>query len=391
MALNVLMISAYPLQQGKVVGGIESVVSTLAPALAEQDGIRRVTICCTHLAQKTVERVEINDKLHIVYAPAQKRLGVMTRSIQDVMTAKRVAAYVQPDIVHGQEIGWRGDVATQVSPNSVITVHGLLHKETALSAKVKLKEKVRLGFVEGMVQRVLSRAKVTISISKYDSAEIAGMVKGHHVYIPNPIAPLFFEQPMVAVPSQPKLVFAGVQTPRKNIEGLLHAFALTLKHVPNAKLAIVGPSGSPEYTQKIKDLATSLMLNDHVDFVGMVENDRLVAEIQSSRALVMFSHEETLPTILAQAMTMGKPVVGPRVGGIPEMIQDGVNGFIVERDDRQALAERLAILLRSPDLCRQMGEAGYDFARQNYEPKAVAKKTVDAYNLVHVMPAKRHF
>ena len=238
--LRIVMVSPYPVKLGMVVGGIEAVASTLAPAIAALDAVEHVTVLCFHHGEVPVHNVVINDKLEVRYLRGQDRLGVITRSILEVRQTRRIVAKLQPHIVHGQEIGWRGDVATQSSPNSVVTVHGLVHRETALAVGTNVIDKLRVGLVENMVKRVLARAKVTISISGYDAAAIGSLVRGHHVHIPNPINPLFLTQPVMPTTEQ-RVLFAGVHVPRKNIEGLLDAFALALKQAPDAQLVLVGP------------------------------------------------------------------------------------------------------------------------------------------------------
>ena len=381
MGLKIVMVTPYPFKPGMVVGGIESVASSLVPALAAQDSVEKVTVLRFHHGEVPVHTRTDNEKLEIRYLRGQSRLGVLTRSILEVRQARRVVAELQPDIVHGQEIAWRGDVATQASPQSVVTVHGIIHHETKLSAETRLKDRLRLGLVEGMVKRVLTSAKVVISTSEYDSRLLVDMIKGQRVIIPNPTEPAFFEL-APSGPTEPRLLFAGVLMPRKNMEGILRAFAQAQKQVPGAKLAVVGPHRDPNYAQSIRDLAQQLGLNQHVEFIGHVDNDQLRAEIKQARALVMFSREETAPTILSQAMAAGKPAVASNVGGIPEMIRANESGFLVESEDEKALAEGMVMLLKDQDGALRMGALAHEIAVQRSEPNTVARRTVEAYRMV---------
>jgi len=134
-----------------------------------------------------------------------------------------------------------------------------------------------------------------------------------------------------------------------------------------------------EYGQKVRDRVIELGLSGNVDMVGLVDNDRLQHEIASARAVVLFSHEETAPTVIAQAMAAGKPVVASRVGGVPDMVSDGETGFVVDSDDECALAQRLEKLLEDQDLCHDMGRRGHAVALNRFTPDAVAQRTVEAY------------
>jgi glycosyltransferase involved in cell wall biosynthesis len=386
--IQLLMIGPYPHEAGKVVGGIEAVVSALAPALAAQEQIARVTVLSFHHGETATRTERVSDKLDVRFLPGQRRLRLLSRSFMDVLQARRVIAELGVNVVHGHGIGRSGDTAIQLLPASVITVHGLVHREAQL-AEGSLKARVRSRFVASAVRRVLRDARVVISISDYDARALEGLVRGRRVSIANPIAAPFFAD---APPSDAShVLFAGVLGRRKNMEGLLNGFALVRRRVPGARLLVLGPAPDRQYAGEIRALVRRLGLDDAVEFAGHVENERLVRELHACGMVVLFSHEETAPTILAQAMAAGKPVVASRVGGIPEMVADGQSGFLVNPGDERALAERLVELIESPELRRRFGENGRVLARQRYEAAAVARQTVEAYQLalspVHTLGA----
>ncbi len=377
--IHILMIGPYPLEPGKVVGGIEAVTSALVPALAAQEQVAKVTMLCFRQDIAAARREQVSEKLQVLHVKGQQKLRLISRSLFNVWQARRLMAELQPDIVHGHGIGRQADVTIQLTNSPEITVHGLVHREAALLNDQSLKGQFRRRVVEQTVERILSQARVVISISDYDARSLAGMIRGQRVSVPNPIAAEFF----AAGPSfeGSDVLFAGVLSPRKNPEGLLNAFAKVRQRIPTARLVIVGPQPNPTYTQKIREQVHTLQLDDAVTFVGHVENDELIARLRACAVLALFSHEETSPTIIAQALALGKPVVASRVGGIGEMITDGETGYLVDPGDEHALADRLALLLESPRLRRLMGSAGHDIACSRYESGAVARRTIDAYQL----------
>ena len=379
MGLKVLMIGAYPLEPGMVHGGIESVTSALVPALAAQDAIDHVAVLRFHHGEASTDYRRVGPKFEVYYVRTLNRLRLITGYFLYVRKARKLVAALKPDIVHGQGLD-HGDVAQKCSPNSVVTVHGLPHVEIRRSARIEFREKLRLKPIEALVRRVLRRTKVVISISNYDTQELGGMIHGTPVSIANPTGLEFFAL-APSRPSEPRLLFAGVLTPRKNVVGLLNSFAQVRQAVPEARLIMVGPHPDPDYAQTVQDRVTSLALGDSVDIVGFVDNDRLRHEIATARAVVLFSREETAPTIIAQAMAAGKPVVASRVGGVPEMVNDGESGFVVESEDETALAERMLTLLNDQDLCLRMGARGHELALARFNPEAVARQTVEAYRI----------
>src|SRR5574337_13803 len=374
------MIGAYPLEPGMVHGGIESVTSVLVPALAAQDDIDNVAVLRFHHGDASTDYRRAGPKVEVYYVRGQDRLRAITGSFLDVRKARKLVAEFKPDIVHGQDIGWNADIAVKCSPNSVITAHGLPHVEIRLSARMKFRDKLRVKPIDALLRRVLRRAKVVISISKYDTQELGRLIQGTPVSIANPIGLEFFAL-APSRPSEPRLLFAGVLLPRKNVVGLLNAFAQVRQAVTEARLIVVGPHPDPDYAQTVQGRVTTLALGDSVDILGFVDNDRLLHEIASARAVVLFSREETAPTIIAQAMAAGKPVVASRVGGVPEIINDGESGFVVESEDETALAERMLTLLNDPDLCLRMGARGHELALCRFNPDAVARQTVEAYRI----------
>jgi glycosyltransferase involved in cell wall biosynthesis len=372
------MIGAYPLEPGIVNGGIESVTSTLVPALAACDEIEKVTVLRFHDGEATTDYRREGPKVEVYYLKGQRRFRTITRSLLDTRKVRRLVAELEPDVVHGQEIGWFGDIAVRCSPNSVVTVHGMPHIEIRMQARSSLRHTLRVIPVDRMVKRVLARARVVISISDYDAIQLRSMVRGSRISIANPAGAEFFALAPPR-PTEQRLLFAGVLTPRKNPLGLLNAFAKVRSTCPAARLVIAGARKDEEYAARVTARVDELGLADAVEVAGQLDNQRLLREIAAARAVVLFSYQETAPTIIAQAMAAGKPVVATRVGGVAEMVVDGHSGFLVEPDDEDALANSLTTLLQDQSMSLDMGRYAQRHAQLRFTPEAVARSTVAAY------------
>jgi glycosyltransferase involved in cell wall biosynthesis len=380
VGIKVLMMGAYPLEPGVVRGGIESATSTLVPALAERDDVDCVTVLRFHNGDAATDYRREGPKVEVFYLRSQGRLRTISRSFLDVRKARRLAAQLNPDVVHGQEIGVYGDIAMRCSPNCAVTVHGITLADASADAldDSSLSGRLRDKLIRNLERRVLRRAKVVISISKYDADMLDVPIQGTRVSIPNATAPEFFAL-APSGPTEPRLLFAGVFTPRKNPAGLVDAFARVRMTVPEARLSLIGPQPDANYAKLVRDRVTDLGLQDSVDIVDQVDNERLRHEIATARAVVLFSRQETLPTIIAQAMAAGKPVLASRVGGVPEMVGDCETGFLVESDDEATLADRMAKLLVDQDLSLRLGQRGHEVALERFTAAAVAEMTVEAY------------
>ncbi len=380
MGIKVLMMGAYPLEPGVVRGGIESATSTLVPALAERDDVDSVTVLRFHNGDALTDYRREGPKVEVHYLRSQGRLRTLSRSFLDLRKARRLIAQLNPDVVHGQEIGLYGDIAQRCSPNCAVTVHGITFTDTSVDTldNSTLQSRLRDRLIRNLEMRVLRRAKVVISISKYDAEVLDVPIQGTRVSIPNATAEEFFAL-APSGPTEPRLLFAGVFTRRKNPLGLVNAFAQVRMAVPEARLALIGPQPDATYAKLVRDRVTALGLSDSVDIVDWVGNDRMRDEIAAARAVVLFSRQETSPTILAQAMAAGKPVVASRVGGVQEMVDDGETGFLVDSEDEAALADRMVKLLADQELCLRMGQRGHEVALERFTAAAVAEMTVDAY------------
>ena len=95
--------------------------------------------------------------------------------------------------------------------------------------------------------------------------------------------------------------------------------------------------------------------------------------------LVQPSRADNLPLSILEAMAAGLPVVGSRVGGIPELIVDGVTGFVVEPESPRALADALERLAASPELRKELGGKGAERVAEHFSSEQVARRMVALY------------
>lgn len=146
------------------------------------------------------------------------------------------------------------------------------------------------------------------------------------------------------------LLFAGVLAPVKGIEVLLDAFARVVDRHPQARVTIAGRPESARYLRHLKQRAGELGLADRVVFEGEVPAPQLAHLMGRARGLVLPSYSEGLSRVLIEGMLRGTPAISSRVGGIPEIIHDGENGYLVPPGDAQRLAEAIAKLFADPDI-----------------------------------------
>ena len=146
--------------------------------------------------------------------------------------------------------------------------------------------------------------------------------------------------------------------PVKGVLTLLDAAASTISAVPRAYFLLVGDGPHlPAYRER----AAALGIADRVIFTGVISNPTSQGIFEASDVYCQPSlWQEACPLAVLEAMSFGLPVVASRIGGLPELVRDGLTGFLFAPGDAQAMAERLIELAGDLALRRSMGEAGYE-------------------------------
>lgn len=163
-------------------------------------------------------------------------------------------------------------------------------------------------------------------------------------------------------PDSERILYAGVLTPLKGVHRLIDAFALIAGEFPQSRLLIVGRRQNKAYAEKLRRQVARLDLEDRVEFMSAIAQAELAALMASAAVVVLPSASEGLGRVIIEAMAATTPVIGTDVGGIPDLIEDGVTGFLVPPNDERALAQRLRWILENPRQARAMGQAGRAFA-----------------------------
>ena len=134
-------------------------------------------------------------------------------------------------------------------------------------------------------------------------------------------------------------------------------------------------AGDGEMRGDIENFIHVCGLADHVRITGWLDGDEVRREIASARGLVVPSFAEGLPVVISEAMALGRPVIATFVGGIPEVVLPGVNGWLVPAGSVEALADAMEeALARSPADLAQMGNAAYGrFLEAHTVEREVAK------------------
>jgi glycosyltransferase involved in cell wall biosynthesis len=162
--------------------------------------------------------------------------------------------------------------------------------------------------------------------------------------------------------------------PQKGLQYLLRAAPEVLREFPTALFVIVGDG--PE-RQALEVEASSLGVQDAVCFLGVRED---IPELLSSMdVLAIPSLDEGLPMAMLEAMAAGRAVVASRVGGIPRVIQDRVNGIMVSPGDVSTLAATLREVLKRGELRAALGQRARETVESRFSAASMARQYLEVY------------
>jgi glycosyltransferase involved in cell wall biosynthesis len=184
--------------------------------------------------------------------------------------------------------------------------------------------------------------------------------------------------------TQPVIGIVGQLTPRKGQLELIEGFARVTRKVPDVILLIVGEAlfnRDEEYAEELKSAAATLGIAQHVRFLG--PRDDVPALMQGLDVLVVNSHEEPFALTVLEGLASGTAVLATAVGGTPEMIRHGDNGWLVNRRDQDDLVSGMLTLLRDENLRRQMGSNGRRDAIQRFSIDRFMTEVLALYGAVY--------
>ena len=230
--------------------------------------------------------------------------------------------------------------------------------------------------MDGSGRRNFRRVNAFVSISRVvtESAVRAGIARERVHEIPN-----FVEQRPEGAPSplpaEPAIGIFGRVTNWKGQKEFLRAAIQVLDQFPDLRVYVVGDAsdGDPKYFDECVAIARNSAYPRNFEFTGRVSD---VAAYYRKCSVVV--HASTWPEpfgmVLIEAMAEGRPVIASVHGAAPEIVEDGVDGFIVDPKKPHEMATRISELLRNPRVIQIMGERGHQKVRDRFAPHAAAKE-----------------
>ena len=234
--------------------------------------------------------------------------------------------------------------------------------------------------IKNIATMVVKRADVLRAISNQTKKDLyrAACEKKIIVFPTWTDIEIFLEEGNKKDKKENQVLFVGSITKVKGIHYLIEAFAKIEKAFPHVRLLIVGGILDCNYYKFLKQLTASYGLEDKVDFMPHLPQKDLAKLMSKSLVLVLPSVSEGLPRVLIESLAAGTPVIASNVGGIPDVVDDGVDGFLFEKGKIEELAEKIKFFLEDKNRSYSFGERGRQKVLKLFSPE----KYVEGYRKI---------
>jgi glycosyltransferase involved in cell wall biosynthesis len=305
--------------------------------------------------------------------PGNLRLTLAT--LGDFAGCARVIRRFKPDVVHVHTASfwswWRSSLylllARQMKVKTILHVHNAIDRfyfqESGLAGRLMIRRSLRLPdcviTLSQGIKAIVGRLTPRPIIPVYNGIDVQSFIN-HKVF-----APPF------------KVLFAGFVGHEKGVPDLLAALRASGLRPSEMVLTIMGRG----QVEQMAGLATQYGLDGQVNFTGQVSEAEKQALFKSYHILALPSYGEGQPIVILEGMASGMAILSTRVGSIPEVVQEGVNGCLVQAGDVAGLARGLR-QLASAHVLQAMGRTNEAEARAKYDYGRVLEDVVRVYQSV---------
>jgi len=306
------------------------------------------------------ESVETGVSVHRVSFANLKFVGFLLFCLGMVSRLKKI----DPDIVHiqGFWIAWFGLLAKLLKSPYIVWSHGYawtqMYLPPACSARVTtiaLKHADAIIALSDHMKEEIQRAWPR------DIPNISVIPNGINLHEFGTVSRNTARRCLGIDEDDSVILYVGRLHSAKGLPYLVEAINLLRQKEPRAHLMLVGEGTERE---KLELLVDSLDLSTRVRFLGRVEHEKIQGFLAASDVFVLPSLREGLPLVLLEAMAAELPIVATDVGGIPSIIEDQTNGFLVKPRDAAQIADKLALILNNPLLRRSISQNNREKVQQ---------------------------
>jgi glycosyltransferase involved in cell wall biosynthesis len=330
-------------------------------------------VSCTQQPMESPETLASNIYFHSLHVP---KIGWLRTGYQGCIRAVRRKLHeLQPDIVHGQGTERECAISAVFSgfPN-VLTVHGNMR----LISRINRARPLSYGWLAARLEGLtIPRSNGVVCITRYTRDAVQDLARRTWL-APNAVDQSFFALSPAPV-APPEIVVIGHIIPRKNQNRFIQALD-GLAAEQSFKVVFFGmASKADSYANEFFRL---LKTRPWCEYRGMASRTELRLAFSKAALMVLPSLEDNCPMTVLEAMAAGVPVLAARVGGVPELIEDGQTGLLCDPLEAASLASGVKRLLADAPLATRIAAKAKVAALQQFHPQVIARRHVEIYKEV---------
>jgi glycosyltransferase involved in cell wall biosynthesis len=253
--------------------------------------------------------------------------------------------------------------------------------EGYIPARAPLWKRMAFRFINQPLTGVISiseyNAKSMRARDTYPAGRIRRIFNGVRVPDPGGRCPDTFRERYAIPRGRSVILQVGSIIPEKGVGDLIEAARLVLEKNDSAQFVFVGDGEGLEHFRE-----QARPLGDHITWTGLVARPISEGVYHAAEVVCQASRwQEAFGWVIAEAMSVSRPVVATDAGGIPELVEDGVTGFLVPRRDTAALADRILRLLADPVLRGRFGANGRRAVEQNFDIRDIVAQYLEMFGV----------
>jgi glycosyltransferase involved in cell wall biosynthesis len=362
-------------EYGKPIPYFGSAPEALLQGFALLPEIEVHVISCARESMRSPAQVASNIFFHSLHVP---KLGWMRTAYQGCIRAvRRKLRQIQPNLVHGQ--GTERDCALSAISSgypNLVTIHGNMR----LIAQLNKARPFSFLWLAARLERfTIPRTDGVVCITEYTRQAVAPLARKTWV-VPNAVDASFFEirpQPPPHAPA--RILCVGLICPRKNQNAFIRALDPLSAKRPIELLFLGQAQPGQAYDDEFLELVRGRPWCRHG---GFADREELKRQLQQTAVVALPSLEDNCPMVVLEAMAAGVPVAAARVGGVPDLVEEGRSGFLFDPLDPNSMRAAVEKVLADSATALGIAAQARRIAQERFHPRIIARRHLDIYNEV---------